>query len=196
MKSFARDGYHETDLQVLADELGVGKGTVYRYFPCKEKLFLAAAQRVLELMRAAIDEALKDVTDPLETISAAVEAYLRFFDAHPHFVEIVMLERAILGDTRTPTYVTHRAANAARWNKLYSDLMDAGRIRRMEPEALRDVVGSTLYGTMFMNYFAGRRAPLKTQVARIVDVLFDGMLTDSERARRRGSGRSLLRKSS
>lgn len=184
MRSFARTGYHDTDLQALADELGIGKGTVYRYFPTKEKLFLAAAQRVLELMRAEIDAATAGVTDPLDTIPRAVEAYLRFFDAHPHFVEIVMLERAIFGGERTPTYVVHRAANAARWNSLYSELMDAGRIRRMKPEALREVVGSALYGTMFMNYFAGRKTSLKTQVDRIVTVIFEGVLTPSERSAR------------
>ena len=33
---FARLGYTDTDTQALADELQVGKGTLYRYFPSKE----------------------------------------------------------------------------------------------------------------------------------------------------------------
>ena len=37
---FAARGYQNTDVQVVADELGVGKGTVYRYFPSKRELFL------------------------------------------------------------------------------------------------------------------------------------------------------------
>ena len=39
---FARDSYAVMDVQELADRLGLAKGTIYRYFPSKEKLFLAA----------------------------------------------------------------------------------------------------------------------------------------------------------
>ena len=39
---FAECGYSDADTQTLADRLGVGKGTIYRYFPSKQELFLAA----------------------------------------------------------------------------------------------------------------------------------------------------------
>ena len=42
---FAQHGYRNTDVQFVADALQVGKGTVYRYFPSKEALFLAAVDR-------------------------------------------------------------------------------------------------------------------------------------------------------
>lgn len=42
---FARHGYTATDVQWIADALRISKGTVYRYFPSKEKLFLAAVER-------------------------------------------------------------------------------------------------------------------------------------------------------
>src|ERR1700738_2274042 len=66
---FAQRGYAAADTQQLADELGVGKGTIYRYFPSKEELFLAAADRVMRLMRDEIDRAVKDVADPLDSIA-------------------------------------------------------------------------------------------------------------------------------
>src|SRR5438132_597738 len=48
---FAKHGYADTDTQLLADKLGIGKGTLYRYFPSKRELFLAAADRVMVRMR-------------------------------------------------------------------------------------------------------------------------------------------------
>ena len=57
-KLFARHGYPETDTQVLADLLGVGKGTIYRYFPSKHALFLAAADRVMRRLREVVDGAI------------------------------------------------------------------------------------------------------------------------------------------
>src|SRR5438309_11991793 len=67
-KLFAKHGYAETDTQLLADELGVGKGTLYRYFPSKETLFLAAADRVMQQMRREIDASIAGIVDPLDQI--------------------------------------------------------------------------------------------------------------------------------
>ena len=48
-----------------------------------------------------------------------------------------------------------------------------------------DVVGNVIYGTMFTNYFAGQAKPVAEQAGDILDVVFHGILTDAERARRR-----------
>ena len=50
-KLFAEHGYADGDTQLLAEKLGVGKGTIYRYFPSKRELFLAAADRVMRMLR-------------------------------------------------------------------------------------------------------------------------------------------------
>ena len=52
---FAEHGYADTDTQLLADDLGVGKGTLYRYFVNKEALFLAAVDRAMIMLRAQVD---------------------------------------------------------------------------------------------------------------------------------------------
>ena len=50
LKIFARDGYADTDVQVIADLAGVGKGTVYRHFGNKQELFLATARHSQEML--------------------------------------------------------------------------------------------------------------------------------------------------
>ena len=51
-KVFAGVGFAATDVQAIADRIGVGKGTVYRYFATKEVLFLAAVERGLAELTA------------------------------------------------------------------------------------------------------------------------------------------------
>src|SRR5256714_12298734 len=68
-RRFAERGYAATDTQVLAEELGVGKGTLYRYFPSKRDLFLAAADRVMRRLRQRIDDSLVGITEPFERIA-------------------------------------------------------------------------------------------------------------------------------
>ncbi len=47
---FAQLGFNDADTQALAEKLGVGKGTLYRHFPSKRDLFLAAVDRVMRRM--------------------------------------------------------------------------------------------------------------------------------------------------
>src|SRR5438874_10202705 len=95
---FARLGYPGTDLQVVADRLGIGKGTVYRYFPSKEALFLAATDRGMRLLRDCTNAEAALVRDPLEKIVRATHAYLRFFDRRPEIVELFIHQRAEFRD--------------------------------------------------------------------------------------------------
>ena len=41
-----------------------------------------------------------------------------------------------------------------------------------------------IYGTMFINYFTGQAKPSDIQANEIVDVVFRGILSDSERRHR------------
>jgi AcrR family transcriptional regulator len=181
---FARDGYADLDLQVLADDLRVGKGTLYRYFGSKQRLFLAAADRVMRNLRRHIDASVEGIADPLEQITRAIHAYLQYFDAHPEAVEMLIQERAQFRDRKRPTYFEHREANVERWRNLYRDLMADGRIRPHDAERLSDVVGDLLYGTMFVSYVAGRRRPPAQVAQDIIDLVFHGILSDTERRAR------------
>jgi len=184
VKLFAKHGYSRADTQVLADDLGVGKGTLYRYFPSKQRLFLAAVDRVMRRLRAAIDARIAGVTDPLEQISQAVRGYLTFVADNPDFVELLIQERAHFKDRTKPTYFEHREANIERWRTLYRSLMSEGRIRKMPVERITDVFGDLMYGTMFTNYFTGQRKSPDEQAAAILDIMFRGILSESEQRQR------------
>ncbi len=181
---FAEHGYSETDTQLLADQLGVGKGTLYRYFPSKRELFLAAADRVMNRLREHLDAGIQGIDDPLDRIATAMRAYLEFFAAHPEYVELLIQERAQFKDRKKPTYFEHRERNIVRWNALYRDLISAGRVRAIPVERITDVLGNLMYGTMFTNYFTGPKKPFEAQAQDILDIVFHGILTDSERRRR------------
>jgi AcrR family transcriptional regulator len=181
---FAEHGYSETDTQLLAEKLRVGKGTLYRYFPSKRDLFLAAADRVMRKMRQSVDESIEGIEEPFERIARAVRAFLAFFAEHPEFVELLIQERAQFKDRKKPTYIEHREANSLRWRALYRSLIVEGRIRDVPVERISDVMSNALYGTMFTNYFTGQRQSFEAQARDILDIVFHGILSDSERRQR------------
>jgi AcrR family transcriptional regulator len=183
MQLFAEHGYSDTDTQLLADKLQVGKGTLYRYFSSKRELFLAAADRVMRLLRQSMDERLEGIDEPFERLSVGIRAYLSFFAEHPEYVELLMQERAQFKDRKKPTYFVHRETNIKPWKTLYRSLIEVDRIRNIPVERITDVVGNLLYGTMFTNYFTHERPSVEAQTRDILDIVFHGILSDSERRR-------------
>ena len=152
---FAERGYADANTQVLADTLGLGKGTIYRYFPSKQDLFLAAVDRVMRQMTATIDPAMEGVEEPMQRMLVGMRAYLAFFAEQPECVELIMQERAQFKDRQKPTYFVHRDANVGRWQTAFRALIDtrpraqrAGRAdhHRARRPALRDDVHELLHG--------------------------------------------------
>lgn len=177
---FAERGYAETDLQVVADELGLGKGTLYRYFPSKRALFLAAADRCMEMLREFVHPAIEGEADPLEKIAAAIRLYLTFFDDHPECIELIVQERAAFRDRKKPTYFVHREANLGPWKELFRGLIADKRVRDVPVDRIIDVTSDLLYGTIFTNYFTKRQKPLERHTKDILDIVMHGIVRRGE----------------
>ncbi len=178
---FAARGYPGTDMQAVADAAGVAKGTLYLYFAGKEELFLAATDQGLRRMREHVHAIADAQPDPLEHIRAAVRAYLAYFLEHPELVDLMLQERAEFRERRTPTYFLQREAGRARWHGLLRGLIAAGRLRDIPLERIDDVFCDMVYGAMLTNHISGRARPVDEQANGLLDVAFNGILSEAER---------------
>ncbi len=180
---FAEQGFSDAVTQALVERLGVGKGTLYRHFPSKRALFLAATDRVMRKMQDSVTANVAGIEDGLERIEKAIATFLQFFADHPSFVELLIQERAYFKDRKRPTYFEHREVNIQRWMQLYRELMAAGRMREMPVERITTVISNVLYGIMVTNFFNGQPAPADVQAREILDIIFLGVLSEPERRR-------------
>ena len=178
---FAQRGYPNTDLQDIAESLGIAKGTIYRYFPTKEKLFLATIERGVRCLDEHIKAARAAEPEPLRQIAAMIRAYLQFFEKYPQLTELLIQERAEFRSRKKSIYfeVKEEAQDSCR--AMVADLIQSGRVRNVPVERVTGVMGDLLYGTMFTNFLTGRRRPFEDQAQDILDVVFNGILTDRER---------------
>lgn len=176
MRQFAQHGYTATDIQWIADEIKIGKGTIYRYFPSKEELFLAAVDQGMLQLKAAVDQAAEAAQSAIERVELGIRAYLGYFDQHPEVIELVIQERSNFRDRVRPTYFVYRDANIGPWVDLFGAMMDQGVIRKMPVERVTEVISDLLYGTIFTNHFAGRKKSLASQCEDVLDILFHGLL--------------------
>lgn len=183
---FAEHGFANVQVQAVADKLGVGNGTVYRYFPTKEALFLAAVERGLTELDEEMTAIVGDpAAEPIAQVVSAIRAYLRFFHRRPEMAELFVQERAAFPKHHRPLYFTVKDGDEkdCQHKALFGRLVAAGLVRPVPVERFFNVIGDLLYGTILTNLLTGRPADPDTQAADVLDVIFHGILTDGGRAR-------------
>jgi len=177
--SFARDGYAGADLDAIAAKVGCAKGTLYNYFPSKEKLFGSCVDHVIRGLSAIVRAG--DNGDALGQVENVVRTFLEYFHSHPQYVELLMRERSDFPQREGQTYMQFRKERRKVWSERFARLMEEGRFRRMEPDRAVDVMFNLLYGTIFTLYFHRDRGGLKQQTEDVLAILFKGLLADGAR---------------
>lgn len=177
VEMFAAKGYAQTDVQEIADRVGIGKGTVYRHFGNKEALFLTAVKHARDKLICAVDAVQDSQADPLAQLRTCMTAILRFFDAHPEIVELLIEERSLFRDRRPSLFFEHDEDRRCEWADRLRAMIAAGTIRDIPVPEIQDTISRFVFGAMFFNYFEGNRKPLADQSHAMFDVLFNGLLT-------------------
>jgi AcrR family transcriptional regulator len=177
-KAFAQNGFRATDVQMIADALGIGKGTIYRTFPTKQALFLACADRAMKRLQESTHAASAQIADPIERIRAAITAYLKFFDDNTELLELIIQERSEFKDREKPTYFEHKERCIQPWLDLFAGLIKQGIVRPISPEKITSFISHQLYGKLFTHYFTGEKAPLAQDADEVVDLLLHGVMVD------------------
>jgi AcrR family transcriptional regulator len=179
---FAAKGFAQTDVQEIADRVGIGKGTVYRHFGNKEALFLSAVKHARDKLICAVDAVQNTQADPLAQLRTCMTAILRFFDQNPEIVELIIEERALFRDRRPSLFFEHDESRRCEWAERLKSMIDAGQIRDIPVPEIQDTISRFVFGAMFFNYFEGNRRLLAEESNVMFDVLFKGLLPRSQDA--------------
>ena len=136
--TFARYGYRNTNLQRVATEAGMGKSSLYHYFPAKEALFTALADDLLR-HEADLFAALRAAPgSPAERLQALLDVITGLFGewakVGPLLVDLLREPRG-----RRRVRDTFRTARAA-LTRLIHEGQEMGLFRKGPPEALAAVV--------------------------------------------------------
>src|SRR5437016_11583103 len=91
-KVFARQGYADTVVDDIAVEAGIGKGTLYLYFPSKEQIYLAALLEDARELDRLTREGMASAATWQEKVRAYMDVRLHYFESHEDFVRIYMTE--------------------------------------------------------------------------------------------------------
>lgn len=155
---FAQDGFRDADVQRIAEDAGVGYGTVYRHFSTKEQLFWSATYVVLERLGAQVRESVEGCHGAIEALRAAGLAYVAFFQANPKCLIVFAESRAEFRERIPPVHRDFHEKTVQLFVAIVERGITEGEIRPLDARSVVDSLGSVLYGiTMFACYVQDRR---------------------------------------
>lgn len=139
--SFAEHGYAETSMDALCAQAGLTRGALYHHFGGKEGLLEAVARQIDAEMNARLEAVYDAVPDPWLAFKDCCKAYLSMA-LEPEIQRILLRDApAVLGQ-RFRDLDEETAVGAL--IEVLEDLIDQGRLRRADPEALARLINGAL----------------------------------------------------
>ena len=91
IKVFSKTGRTNTKISDIAEEAGIGKGTIYEYFQSKDEVFSATFNYFMEKQEEVIARRLNRIHDPLEKLRAFFSAWAEVLEGeYLDYLEIVL----------------------------------------------------------------------------------------------------------
>jgi AcrR family transcriptional regulator len=163
--------FHAVVMDDIAQRCGVGKGTLYRYFPNKQELFYAVMRdglgSLLEQLRSSVGSA----TPPAETLAAFVRAVLGHFAARPGLASLIDREESKRGVAQT-TWFRRRAEVARLLEDVIADGIRKGDFRRVDPRLASQMLLGMIRA---MNRYRAPQAPIGAVSGTVITVFLGGI---------------------
>ena len=161
----------------VAAAVGVTQGAVFKHFPTKEAIWIAAMRHVRAELLSSLDEAAGAETDALAALGAVFHAHVAYVVAHPGVPRFIFHELQQPADSAAKREV--RALLRA-YRKLLLRLFAAGIESGRLPAQLDQEAAATLFvgivqGLVMQSMLTDRPAAMKTQGERVFAIYLRGL---------------------
>jgi AcrR family transcriptional regulator len=172
---FDKAGYHGMSMQMLADEVGLGKPTLYHYFASKADILFEMHQLHLAAINESMDADAAETSDPGELLTRACASALRQISEHPGYVRAFMEHYNDLeGEYREQTR-KRRREYLLRIIGIIASGMESGKFRKLDPEiAALTFLGTCNWAYRWYPRMAAKHPPEQMAV-QLTQVFLDGL---------------------
>jgi AcrR family transcriptional regulator len=168
-KLFLEQGYHETSMRQIAEAAGMGKSTLYDYFPNKAEILLFFTDQELGMTyetAAQIAEQEMPVSEKLRAIMRSLWTYL---DQNRAMAALLTREVSRLDEGATQRLIQQRLKFRRILEHVIREGIRYGAFRLVNPK----LAASALHSLMTMPFYNWMRSGEEADIAAKLDELLD-----------------------
>ena len=180
---FAQQGFRSAEVRAVAERAGVGKATIYKFFPSKEALLLVIVEESLNYVRDLALTSLIGSGDPLTRLEHAARSMARFLEQNREFARVLIQEAGeFMGDIQRK-HLTLVEQNLPFAEAFFSTLRDQGYFQALSTRESIHLMVNVMIGATYTWALTGEGS-LEEQAIRYLRVLIEGLRTDPKKINR------------
>jgi AcrR family transcriptional regulator len=153
----------------IASAIGVTQGAVFKHFPTKEAIWVAAVRWVRAVLMQGLESAAAEASTPLGALSAMFRTHVDFVIAHPGVPRLIFHELQQPADSATKQEVR---ALLQGYRKLLLDTLEQAVMKGqvvadLDREAAATTFVGLIQGLVMQAMLAGRPAAMRAQADRV-----------------------------
>lgn len=153
----------------IASAIGVTQGAVFKHFPTKEAIWVAAVRWVREVLMHGLKSAAAEASTPLAALSAMFRTHVDFVIAHPGVPRLIFHELQQPADSATKQEVRGLLQG---YRKLLLDTLEQAVeqgqvIADLDREAAATTFVGLIQGLVMQAMLAGRPTAMRAQANRV-----------------------------
>lgn len=146
---FGKQGYNETNVENIAEQAGIGKGTLYLYFKSKEDIYFAALLEDCRKMAELTRERMMAASGWEQKLAAFLQVRFDYLETHRDFLRIYLTEFRGLLTRGVPLHADMYQAmrrSEEQLAQVFSAAIAQGEIRPIDPELAAGAVSDLVRG--------------------------------------------------
>jgi len=178
IKVFACKGFHNAKIEEIANEAGIGKGTIYEYFGSKQDLFQEMIKYIHKLYLEKFTANLEKNIHFKEKVQYLLESHLRFILGHKEMAQVILADPPPLDDDFKKWFLDLEKQQIQFLQNNLIDSIEKGELKDLDPYiATRIIAGTISYfgNSIILNGQDMTEDDLKALSVATVDLLYKGI---------------------
>lgn len=173
----AKHGVESVTTQDMADALGLTQGAIFRHFPTKDDIWLAAIQWVRSHLMKAVGAAATKGVNPLDALEKMFFAHVSFIARHPAIPRLVFSDQLLRRDTRLKLLIQEIVTG---YEAKIAGLLGQAKVAGLARQDVNEDSAATLFIGMIQglvlqsNIFGGRRS-LLDEAKKVFPIYLNGI---------------------
>ncbi|MGI6685684.1 MAG: TetR/AcrR family transcriptional regulator [Bacillota bacterium] len=174
-KIFAHKGFHRAKIEEIAQEAGVGKGTVYEYFPSKQQLFMQMFKVGKDYYLDVLTKQINQESGLYDKLKNITYLHLKFFIDHTDIARVMMQEFLQLGAEMHKAVFQTQEQEIGLLDELFQQGIEEGCFRSIDTKLTAYAFYGSVHAIGVSMIFYGERPNLEKLSREIVDVFLQGI---------------------